>query len=301
MNSPLKQWGEVQDAIGKAYTQIADALDKYFDSTFHHWPDDTSTLLTDPKLIPSQIKGGRFAGDVKVGVINKDVYGALGASAINALWVMDKVMIIKISSAAYGHGDPCTVYPKYTSCLDGVAYIFVRFQTFNGNIDAEGGLGSDYYARFNVKNWFVFGASDYGSGGDGSANKNNLDKYALNLDVIAKASEKTQKDHGYLYDNQNGQTIQNLEEDPLNLAKERLMFFNIPICDIDSIIGPGKHLADKADDFSAQYPDDPISYWGLCTCLQAQGWPKDKGYDVPQNDRTLFYTDKECRDKGWKS
>ena len=243
------------------------------------------------------LKDGYFAQNVEVGTINKDVYGALAASAINALWIQDGVFIIKITDAAYGKGTgkACKIFPDLTACIDGVAYIFVRSQVYTGE------PVTNLRERYNWQKWFVFGASSQGSGGDGTPNTPHLADYGLDTTVIAKASEKTQRAHGFLYDNQNGDTIDHLIQAPTDLAKENLMFFNLPICDIDAIIGSGKHLGPPYDSVGEEAPDDPIAHWGYCTCQQVHGWPADKGYVVDASDGVVNYTPEECRELGWVS
>ena len=70
------------------------------------------------------------------------------------------------------------------------------------------------------------------------------------------------------------------------------MFFNLPICDIDAIIGEQKHLNEQYDG-DTHIENDRIAFWGYCTCLQAPGWPKEYA-GIPGAD----WTPEECRKKG---
>ena len=204
-HSPIKQWGEVQAAVGAAYKQIVNAVDMYFKNTFHTLPaahdsgQPGGNYIDNPSSLVQQLKNGAFAQDVTVGENNKAVDGALAASAITALWIMDKVLIIKITDRAYGQGPgkACKAFPEHS--------------------------------MFEVKDWFVFGIGPTGKGGDGTQNGEHLADFGLDKRIIALASEKTQKQQGFHYDNQNGATIELLTTNPTKLKSEDMCVEFIPL------------------------------------------------------------------------
>ncbi|KAG8532949.1 uncharacterized protein KY384_002827 [Bacidia gigantensis] len=297
---PIKQWGEVQSAVGQAFTQISDALDTYFKDTFHTLPSAHNSgqqgrsYVDDPSLIVSQLSHGVFATNVEVGTINPGVYGALAASAINALWAQDQVFVIKITDKAYGKGAgaACKAFPDQTACINGVAYIFARFQVTVVNGDQP-----DDYSRFERRSWFVFGIGPTGTAGDGTKNANHLKDYGLELPDIALAVEKTWDEHGFPFTDQNGATIQHLTTYPTDVAAKDIMFFNLPVCDFDFTMGAGKHLADATERDVDDTVIDPIVFWGLCTCYQQHGWPDS--YTIPGTEPQLPRDPEDCRNSGW--
>lgn len=283
--SPLVQWADVQDNIGSAYTQIQMALETYYKYTLNQLPgppNGGTTYDADPSQLPSIFADGTFASEPQVGVFPDGIYGALAASAINALWRQDKVFIIKITDAAYGKGAgaACKAFPVMTACLNGVAYIFARWQMDGGTNLSPSHLDD--------KAWNVWGAYRQGSGND-----NKLDQYKLNLDTIAASAQKTQDENGFDFKNQNGATLTQLTNHPTDLKLEDIMYWSLPICDIAAIIGPNKHL-NGPDDKNVV---DPIVFWGACTCVQAKAWPTDKDTGYP-DDPNGFLGD-VCRSHGW--
>ncbi|KAL8826888.1 MAG: hypothetical protein Q9191_003523 [Dirinaria sp. TL-2023a] len=78
---------------------------------------------------------GTFASTPEVDVFNPGIYGALAASAINAVWIQDKVVVIKINDSASDKGDgaACQAFPNRTAYIDGVAYIFVKWAMDGGS------------------------------------------------------------------------------------------------------------------------------------------------------------------------
>ena len=112
--------------------------------------------------------------------------------------------------------------------------------------------------------------------------------------MIAKAVEKTWIEKGYPFKDQNAATIQHLKDNPTDLKQEDIMFFNLPICDMNVILG-NKHLNEPAYQPITDYTDR-IAFWGLCTCQQQNGWPDDYKY---KDVYGLHWPEEECRKEGW--
>ena len=288
------------------YKKALDGLDAYFKSTFHTLPPAGNSgipgrsYVDDPSLLVQLLKNGAFSGNVEVGSINHDVEAVMAAFAINSLWIQDKVLIIKISDGAYGKGAgaACKAFPEQTVCIDGIAHIFVRMQTFEGAFPR--GYDEGIHTTFNANSWFVFGMTTIGEGAGGVKNANHLSEYYLDTKKIANSADKTQADYGFLYKNQTTATIKALTSGTQELKVENLMFWSIPVCDIDAIIGPEKALNKIVH--SKKYPlhfpsKDPIAFWGLCTCLQAKGWPDEY---VLKDSSMVPWKPEECRKRGWK-
>lgn len=254
--SPLEQWAGVQSAIGSAFTQIQKALESYFDYTLHKLPGPPNGGVTydaDATELPMIFADGTFASTPSVGVFNPGIYGALAASAINALWIQDKVVIIKFDDASLGKGPgkACQEFTSRSACIDGVAYLFVKWRMDGGS--------EITWSEFFEHDWNVYGAYAEGSGND-----DHLKDYALNMEVIAKSAEKTQKENGFLFKNQNGATIDQLKSNPTDLKLEDLMFWSIPVCDIPAIIGPDKHLNGPGDETGDSVSRQPLPSGDRC-------------------------------------
>ena len=249
-------------------------------------PNGGITYDADPTELPMIFANGAFASEPHVGEFPPGIYGALAASAINALWVEDKVFIIKVTDAAYGKGDgaACNAFPKMTACIDGVAYIFARWQMDGGTEITS--------SRLWTKEWNVWGAYAQGSA-NGMDNADQLSQYELSLTTIAKSAQKTQDEHGFFFQDQNGATLTQLQNNPTDLNLEDLMYFSLPICDIAATIGPNKHLNGPGDETG----DDPIVAWGACTCVQMPNWPQADSTQYP-DDRN-GYVASDCRGQGW--
>jgi hypothetical protein len=298
-NSPLVQWGQVQSAIGSIYTQISDALAIFYNNTLNSLPpfDPLSSYqyTKDPAQLPMIFKNGAFASQPKViSLTASGLYSVLAAAAINALWAQDKVFVLKISDAAYGKGAgaACKAFPIMTVCQNGVAHIFARW-VFTGTIGLDNANpGSNH---LDVKSWNVWGAYAQGSS-TGENNANNLETYSLDLTSILASVQKTSDLNGgkFPFTNQNGATIKTLVDDTANLTSSNLVYFSLPICDIDAILGPNKHLNDPDD----QSKDDPIIRWGACTCLQGPNWP---GSEDLYPDNVNGYGNEGCQANGWGS
>ena len=222
------------------------------------------------------LAGGSFAAlpQIPDTITNTGIQNALASSAINALWAADHVFVLKLTDKAYGRGTgaACNGRPNMRVCKEGVAYYFLRWVTTSSG---------DYRAtRFinplNVKNWNVWGAYKEGTGPDGSANDNLLGKHGLDLSKILDSVLKTAAiaKGKYPFDNQNGALLDYLQSNPTDISPAALQFWNLPVCDMEAVIGSGYHLPKEG------YFLDVIPNLGPCTCMQDPNWPKDL-YNVP--------------------
>ncbi|KAL8989841.1 MAG: hypothetical protein Q9169_008270 [Polycauliona sp. 2 TL-2023] len=286
---PLVQWAAIQSRIGNTFTELAKAHQDVFIKTLSQLPtDNTIPYDTDPTQTPFifAATAGAFAQDVPVGVFNDGIYGSLAASGINALWANDGAFIIKISDAAYnkGPGSACNAFPTQTVCLDGVAHIWVRWQYTTILPDDP----AFYHQYLETRSWAVRGA--YDSGDD---NANSLAQYNLDLTKLTLSAIKTFNTYGFPFSGQDAATIEFLRNNPTNLDLEDLLYFSVPVCDIDAIIGPGRFLNGPR---GREDPTDPIAMWGGCTCLQAESWPgTNETYEAPG----AGYHPTDCRNYGW--
>ncbi|KAG8530581.1 uncharacterized protein KY384_005084 [Bacidia gigantensis] len=314
---PTKLWGDVQTAVGDAYDAVRDVLRTWYKATVYSPlpayppPDGQERYDKNTTLLPQILLDGNFAF---IPALNDDTDTALKASlaavVVNTLWIQDRVIIIKISQNAYG--DP----NKYKVCSDlptdiiycdksnpsnWVAHLLVRWQMDGGDEIS--------HSRFSTANWNVWGAyaigeatKTQGSKNVKTKNKNWLTEYGLDKDLLIKVSVKTHETYGFLYQDQNGALLRQIQKDPTKLSQEDIIFANLPVCDIDATIGPGMHLNNAYD----KSGDSPIVFWGACTCVQGKdknGTPWPTGTDDEGND---LYPDSpngwlasECREKGW--
>ncbi|KAL8744904.1 MAG: hypothetical protein Q9190_002909 [Brigantiaea leucoxantha] len=273
---PLEQWQGVDDAVKNLFKQCETALEAYFDWALRTTPStDNYYIEEDPASVVSLLHDGYFAAPVDIGVFPPGVYGTLASSAINALWVQDQVLFLRLSEKSYG-SDPCKAFPDVTVCLDGIAYILIRW-VFTDSLE----IG---HVNLDPDRWQVYGAYKVGDGND-----DHLKDYALSKENIAASAWQTQQEGGFLNKNQNGMTIDALTKHPKDLKVEDLASWNIPVCDIDKILN-GKVLQGAPDESG----DNGIAVWGACTCLQDPDWPADQ---YPDADNS--YQADECRDKGW--
>ena len=276
----MVQWGEVQTAVGKLYQSVTIALDQFFQQVLKKLPLDPITTpvgqndyFADPVQLPQILKDGRFADQVAVGSINADVLGAVVSPAINSLWIQDKVMIFKITDHAFNQvatGQACKFWPKQTVCRDNVAHIFARW------VADDTPSRPVLPASLNRATFYPWGASDKGTAADGTPNADHLAEYALTLDTILDSATATQAAHGYLYSGTTDDTLKQLTQHPTDIDQADLASWTIPICDIDAVLkakGNGKtYLGVGPTD---QEDGKSLINRGICTCLQAQGWPKD--------------------------
>ena len=252
--------------MGKVFDKLATAIEELYRYTLGPFPKGKD-YSEDPRNLPFTLHSGYFAQPKKVDVIDPQVKGVVSAAGINALWLQDKVFIIKLTDNAYGQGkgEACKAYAKMTVCIDGVAHIVARWAWLDP-LEGTGTINN----WLSDSHWFAWGAYGEGSA-DGTDNANHLPEYGLNLEDIVKSSVKTQDKFGYLYKQGLSETADVLKSQTSELEESELYFWNIPVCDIESIIGKNKHLGDPFG-----YPtENRIPMWSGCTCLLDKKWPKD--------------------------
>ena len=310
LRSPTEQWGDVQAAIGSAFTQIVNATENFFNTTMLELPETRNNPITydvDPTQTPTLFYEGTMAGPVSVGLLNNGIYGALAASAINALWASDGVFIMRISDSSYDDGKgtkACDAFPEATICANDpglkgspwagggdLAYIWLRQSMTGGFAVGEGGIA---WSTLNEDSMWVWGA--YGRGkADGTENANSLETYGLNLVSLTKSALETFQENGFPFNNQNGATINALKKNPADTTLETLLHISLPICNIDAILG-GKKLT------HGNYKDEnPIVRYGACTCAQWEKWPsKVNGEETVYTPDVGGIPPDQCRKESWK-
>ena len=283
--NPLEQWQAVLSVLGNLFKQVETVLEKFFNANLHTLPA--------PNL-PAILATGDFATTPTVGAFNQGVQAASGSVAINALWLLDKVLIIKISAEAYnqGAGAACKAFPIQTVCVGGNgANIFVRW-SLNSGINTVGdvaptqgkippnGLKYERGPSFDKSQWNVFGAYALGTAGDGTANADHLKDYGLDMSKILASAEKTQAARGFLYKDQNKDTLDTLRGYPMDLRPEQLTAWKISICDVDAALKlRGKSRLKKPRGTAEGVPEgemDPVALWGVPTCMLLEGWPSEE-------------------------
>lgn len=229
-----------------------------------------------------------------MGSENPGIRGALAASAINALWAADKIFIMILTDKIYGKGPggACGAYfAKQGVCLDGVLHLVLRWRWSQ----TKAAVTPGYFANpseLDSDQWAAWGAYPVGTGTKGAKNDDHLAEFDLSLEIVVKSAVKTQKEHGFLFKNQNGETIKQLTANPTDLKPQDLMFFSIPVCDLPAIMGPGKAFSwDTIGDGTTG--ENPILKWGGCTCIIADGWP------IKDWDLTGGLPASQCKNKGW--
>lgn len=309
-HSATEQWGDVQAAIGSAFTQIVNSTEEFFNNIMLTLPETENNPITydvDPTQTPTLFYEGTMAGPITVGLLNNGIYGALAASAINALWASDGVFIMKISDKSYDDGSgtkACDAYPALTICnndpgLEGTryagngdtAYIWLR-HVMNGAIAIGEGVA---WSFLDEKKMFVWGAYARGTGAEGSENANNLDEYGLNLVDMTISALRTFDENGFPFRNQNGATITSLRDDPTDISLATLLHISLPLCDIDAILD-GKKLT------KGKYDENPIVRYGPCTCAQYGKWPRldDDGEESLYTPDVGGIPEDQCRKESWK-
>ena len=197
------------------------------------------TYDADPTALPAILNGGHFASSESENVqtFPNALFGALASGAINALWNEDKDFIIKMSddTLGAGAGGACKALPSMTYCDEnGVAWIFMRWnwkQVLTGHLTQS---------MLNSQDWQVWGA--YSSPANNpSGNTNQLDKYGLSLEVVAKSSWRVQQKYGFWTDQTPEATAQSVITNIANLSLDQIVSWNMAVCDLDGVLN-GKHF-----------------------------------------------------------
>ncbi|KAK4693215.1 hypothetical protein P7C71_g4138, partial [Lecanoromycetidae sp. Uapishka_2] len=264
--NPLIQWSAIQVVLGETFTDILSAYEWLYNHTLLSLPAAGSTgYETDPTETPTIFASGLFAQPQTIGVFDPSIYGPLTASAINTLWIEDGVFILKISDTSYGKGAgaACQAYPLLTVCINGVAYLWLRWKFDGGDWDLQD-EDEPEGQYLDTTQWAVWGA--YNSGGK---NAERLSNFSLDLPTLTDSAVKTFTQYGFPFTGQDAATVAFLESNPTDITTADFLYFSVPVCDMDAILG-GKHLGTPYNDGSGT---EPIARYGACTCVQAASWP----------------------------
>ena len=220
------------------------------------------------------------------------VKGSLAAAAINAFWIEDRVVIIKLTDQAWGRGtgQACKAQPDVLFCDSrGVAWLFVKWLTKETIIPQQGQGGQK---PFDPAAWHVWGAYEAGKKIEDKANANHLKDFGLDMGMIALKAEKIQDEHGFLYQGIGEDLSKKFQNRPGEVKFEDLITFNMPVCDIERIMRNNgyDHMHGPV------WSENPWKIGIPCTCLKQQGWPKDK-YPISDKDVEKSAGTKVCN--GW--
>lgn len=202
------------------------------------------TYDEDPIALPAILAPGGFADSraANVGNFPNGIFGALASAGINALWNEDKAFIVKMSDKTLGQGAgaACKQFPTMTYCdPDGVAWLFMRWIYVIGPAVANGKLNT----ILDKTQWQVWGAYDSLTG-NAAGNANNLGKYGLDLGTIARSAWRVQQAYGFWTDETPQATIASVQADITNLSLDRIVSWNMLVCDLDGILN-GAHFLVK--------------------------------------------------------
>ena len=243
IDSPLVQWSDVISSLGGLTKQAVEALNKYWTAQLGSTPETTSsdgtTYDADRAALPAILNDGQFASSsaANLAPFPNAIYGALASAGINALWNEDQDFIIKMSDATLGAGpgSACKALPAMTYCDEkGIAWIFMRWnwkQGLEGHITAS---------MLDYTNWQVWGA--YPSPANNPpGNRNQLDKYGLTLEIIAKSSWRVQQKYGFWTNQTASATVSAVLENIAHLSLDQVVSWNMAVCDLDGLLA-GKHF-----------------------------------------------------------
>lgn len=226
------------------------AIQTYWTAQLGSTPEQTDaaggTYDEDPTALPAILAPGGFADSSasNLSPFPNAIYGALASAGINALWNEDQDFIIKISDATLGQGAgaACKALPDMTYCDEnGVAWIFMRWN-WTPTV-----VGRETYMKLNSNDWQVWGA--YPSPAKNpSGNSNNLAKYGLSLEVIAKSSYRVQQANGFWSKGTANETVSSVLANISNLTLDKIVSWNMAVCDLDALLN-GKYFT----------PDTPTS------------------------------------------
>ena len=233
-------------SLGGLTKQAVTAISTYWTTTLGSTPETEDaagdTYDADPNALPAILNGGQFASSSSnVAPFPNAIYGALASAGINALWNEDKDFIIKMSDKTLGAGagSACKALPDMTYCDEnGVAWIFMRWnwkQVLSSHSTAS---------MLNSQNWQVWGA--YNSPANNpSGNQNQLEKYGLSLEIIAKSSWRVQQKYGFWTNQTATATVDSVLANISNLSLDQIVSWNMAVCDLDGVLN-GKHFAQSS-------------------------------------------------------
>lgn len=245
---------DVSSQLKTIAQQTYNFINSYWVAQLGSTPEITNNVtgksyFQDPTALPGILAPGGFASSTSGDVINTtSIYATLASAGINALWNSDRAFIVKMSDATLGlgAGQACAQYPNMTYCDNGVAYIFIRWvmaETYDGK-------GSPTTSVLDTSNWQVWGA--YPSvANNPSGNTNYLEDYGLDLGLIALSSMRVQQAYGFWTTQTAQATIDAVLADISNLSPDKIISWNMLVCDLDAILG-GKHFI-YPQDYGVRY------------------------------------------------
>ena len=231
-------------ALGGLTKQAVQAVSDYWTAQLGSTPEQTNsngvTYDADPNALPAILNSGQFASSSasNVAPFPNAIYGALASAAINALWNEDKDFIIKMSdnTLGAGAGGACKALPSMTYCDEnGVAWIFMRWNW-------KQGLSGTHITQsmLNTQDWQVWGAYSPPPNNP-SGNQNQLSKYGLDLETIAKSSWRVQQQYGFWTNQTTTATVNSVLANISNLSLDQVVSWNMAVCDLDGVLN-GKHF-----------------------------------------------------------
>ena len=247
MYSPLAQWSDVISALGDLTNQTVSAISTYWTAQLGSTPEvedsNGETYDADPNALPAVLNAGQFASSESSNVqtFPNAIYGALASAAINALWNEDKDFIIKMSddTLGAGAGGACKALPSMTYCDEnGVAWIFMRW---NWKTVLTSHLTQ---SMLNTQDWQVWGAYSPPANNP-SGNSNQIEKYGLSLEIIAKSSWRVQQKYGFWTNQTAEATVQSVLANIANLSLDQVVSWNMAVCDLDGVLN-GKHFVQSS-------------------------------------------------------
>ncbi len=235
-------------SLGTLTNQTITAISTYWTTILGSTPEveDSAgeTYDADPNGLPAILNSGQFASSSSSNVnpFPGAILGALASAAINALWNEDKDFIIKMSdnTLGAGPGGACKALPSMTYCDEnGVAWIFMRWNW------KQVLTSHSTQSMLNSQDWQVWGAYSPPPNNP-SGNSNQLEKYGLSLEVIAKSSWRVQQQYGGFWTNQTASaTVSSVLANISNLSLDQIVSWNMAVCDLDGVLN-GKHFVQSS-------------------------------------------------------
>lgn len=224
-------------------------------------PPDVATsgypYADDPQGLPQIFSKGFYATRKDFGVLPQGFYASWTSSIINYLWNLpdQKVFIVKINKDNFG-ADTCTADGKlaiknaadYAVCIDGNAHVLFQF-SYETQSGFRGGIQLDQSSV--QKSMKVPGVDKLGLDINGS----------IKLDSVIKSSLFSGSKVGWGKPMEAQGIIDNLMSDPGNISPDKLISFNLPLCDLNN---PDAKMSTsiKCKDGTADVSTTNLAAWG---------------------------------------
>lgn len=245
-SSPVQQWTAVSQGISNVSLALQSGLVTYWAQELGSTPDASWT--TEAGNLQTVYQGGTFAGPVTAALFDPRFFAVIASVGINSLWNGDHVFIVKMSDNTIKGVAACDVLPAYSTCINDIAYIFLRWVWYTGPapITSVPIIDTSSLGGLDTTEWEVKGAYPASQGGQGNYLS---DTYHLTLDDIALSSDNTQSQYGFYYQGGNNDTAATTTADSENATLDQLLSWNLPVCNLDvvlSITGSAKKLPSNA-------------------------------------------------------